>query len=207
MGLAVTRSLPNCIEKHQIQISAVAWRYLCFPLLFGILALIIATAPSLHAANSATNRTGSMGRLSSTELTGGWHLVRTPNPQGGPDAISIMHTADTSRSDLDLAGLMIRCRTPSAEVLIVLLRSFPLRARPHVVVGKPGNEIDFETTIAPPGTAVLFPRDVMSLISGPWQTMSDLSIQINIGQSTIRGVVELTGLKEAFKELMANCRE
>src|SRR5882757_2159539 len=47
-----------------------------------------------------------------------WPLVRTPHPQGGPQAVAIMRTADTARSDPDLAGLMIRCKEqPGFEVL------------------------------------------------------------------------------------------
>ena len=88
-----------------------------------------------------------------SELAGGWHLVRTHNPNGGADAISIMHTADTSRSDLDLVGLMIRCSETSAEVVIIILPALPFRSRPHVSFGKPGNETQFDATVAPPGTA------------------------------------------------------
>ena len=43
--------------------------------------------------------------------------MRTRNPHGGADAVSIMHTADTSKSDLDLAGLMIRCREGGTEIV------------------------------------------------------------------------------------------
>src|ERR1700752_4793071 len=57
-----------------------------------------------------------------------WPLIRTPRPNGGPDAIATMRTADTSRSDPDLAGLMIRCREKSGmEVLLALVRPFPPR--------------------------------------------------------------------------------
>src|ERR1700687_3487569 len=39
----------------------------------------------------------------------GWKLIRTPRPQGGGEAVSIIHTPDLMRSDPDLAGLMFRC--------------------------------------------------------------------------------------------------
>jgi hypothetical protein len=55
---------------------------------------------------------------------GSWRLVRTPNPRGGPDAVSVMQTPDPSRSDIDLAGLMLRCSDRGFEVLIVLLHPF-----------------------------------------------------------------------------------
>ena len=131
--------------------------------------------------------------------------MRTHNPNGGADAISIMHPADTSRSDLDLAGLMIRCSETGAEVVIVILPALPFRVRPHVTFGKPGNEIQFEATVAPPGTLVLLPNDAIGLVSGPWQTLEDLFVRIDDDQSTIRGVVKLAGLAAAFKQLQASC--
>jgi hypothetical protein len=141
----------------------------------------------------------------SSELAGGWHLLRTHNPNGGADAISIMHPADTTRSDLDLAGLLIRCGESSAEVVVVILPALPFRTRPHVAFGKPGNESEFDATVVPPGTAILLPNNVTTLVSGPWQALGDLFIRIDDGQSTIRGVVKLAGLEEAFKQLQSSC--
>jgi hypothetical protein len=171
----------------------------CLPLLFGtslILAALFANGPSL-AANP--------GRPLNTELTGGWHFVRTPNPQGGADAISIMHTADVSKSDLDLAGMMIRCRNHETEALVILLRPFAVRAHPRLVLGEPGNEIHFKATVAAPGTAILIPKNAAELVNGPWQSLDDLFIRVGEGPSAIRGVVSLAGLRSAFKMLTANC--
>ena len=175
-----------------------------FPLLVVIFVLAIGPASAVNGANPDTGKAGGAERPPSSELAAGWHFVRTRNPHGGADAISIMHTADTSRSDLDLAGLMVRCSESGAEVVIVFLRTLPLRARPHVVFGKPGNETQFEATVAPPGTAVLLPRDASDLVSGSWQVVSDLFIRIDDGNTTVRGVVALAGLQAAFKVLLAN---
>ena len=141
-----------------------------FPLLVAIFVLATAPASAVNGADSDSGKAGGAERALSSELAGGWHLVRTHNPNGGADAISIMHTADTSRSDLDLAGLMIRCSETSAEVVIVLVRALPFRARPHVALGKPGNETQFEATVAPPGTAVLLPNGRDNL--GEWAVAS-----------------------------------
>jgi hypothetical protein len=100
---------------------------------------------------------------------------------------------------------MIRCSERGTEAVIVLIRTFPLRARPHVVFGKPGNETKFEATVAPPGTSVLLPVDATILVSGPWQAQSDLFIRIEDGQTTISGVVALAGLQAAFKVLATSC--
>src|SRR5262249_29637112 len=63
---------------------------------------------------------------------GTWRLVRTPNPRGGPDAVSIMQTADATRSDIDLAGLTLRCSDTGFDVLVVFLKPFPPRRHPKV---------------------------------------------------------------------------
>ena len=173
-------------------------------LVVGLFILAIFDASAARGERPNT-RFGGPVTLSGLELTGGWRLVRTANPHGGADAISIMHTADPSRSDLNLAGLMIRCIGSATEVVIVLLRPFPLRARPHVLLGEPGHETRLEATIVAPGTAVLLPGDGKLLVSGPWQAKNDLSIRIVDDQTTITGVVGLTGLQPAFKTLETNC--
>src|ERR1700733_4523674 len=77
-------------------------------------------------------------------LNSNWHLQRTANPRGGPDAVSISHTADISRSDLDLAGMMLRCGEKGVEVLIVAVTPFSPHARPNVTIGANGNEWRFD---------------------------------------------------------------
>src|SRR5262245_15718687 len=58
----------------------------------------------------------------STATSGGtWRLVRTPDPRGGPDAVSIMQTADAARSDMDLVGLTLRCSDTGFDILVVFL--------------------------------------------------------------------------------------
>ena len=173
------------------------------PLLFSLL-VTISTLAMASAVDAAGPDTADRAPPS-PELTGGWHLVRTRNPNGGPDAISIMHTADPSRSDPDLAGLMIRCSERGTEAAIVLIQTFPLRARPRVVFGKPGNETQFEATVAPPGTSILIPGDAATLVGSAWQAENDLFIRVEDGRSTVRGVVALAGLQTAFKVLATSC--
>jgi hypothetical protein len=180
----------------------IAARHLC-PLLIAIFAIVI--VPTAKGIDVSNDRAGAAERSFKSEMAGGWHFVRTPNPNGGPDAISIMHTADTSKSDLDLAGLMIRCREGSPDVVIVLLRAFPLRARPRVSLGRLESETRFEATVAAPGTAILLPGDAATLVNGSWRDQKDIFIRVDEGQTTIRGVVTLAGLQGAFKVLVASC--
>jgi hypothetical protein len=175
------------------------------PLLLLAMSLVIASASVSDAAGARTVGAGSPERPSGSESMGGWRLVHTRNPQGGADAVSIMHTADTSKSDLDLAGLMIRCAEGNVEVVIVLIQPLPFRARPHVGFGDSGNEASFEGTVVPPGTAILLPREATALATGKWQALSELMIRVEDGKNTIRGVVALSGLASAFKTLLASC--
>jgi hypothetical protein len=171
---------------------AIAGIGICLPAIDGAL------APGGPPILAAAERTAD-------EPARAWRLVHTPNPSGGPDAVSIMHTADTSRSDLELAGLMIRCNGNRAELAIILLRPFPLRARPLVKLGKPGEEKQFEATVSPPGTAVILPGDPKTIVGQPWQSESELFVRVIDGQTAISGVVALPGLQSAFDQLMANC--
>jgi hypothetical protein len=142
--------------------------------------------------------------------TGTWRLVRTRNPNGGQDAVSIMQTADIVKSDLDLAGLMLRCGQTGIEVLLVLVQPLPPRAHPKVTVSAAGRSEDFVAKIVPPGAALLLPQEATELASGPWTAASELAVQIDPGQNdgestAIRGAISLTGLAGALPVLTANC--
>ena len=171
----------------------------------GLSAFLILTSVGVPAWNRANAVTLAAGEQSSAESAGAWRLVRTPNPRSGPDAVSIMHTADIARSDLNLAGLMLRCSGGRSELAIVLLNAFPLRAHPRVIFGNPGHETEFDATIGPPGTAVVLPGDPKTAIGGAWSTESDLFIRVIDGPTKVSGVVPLAGLQSAFALLMSNC--
>jgi hypothetical protein len=160
---------------------------------------------AVNGADTDNEQAAGSEQTVSSELAEGWRLMHSHNPKGGADVISIVHPADTSRSDLDLVGLMIRCQESNAEVLVVVLPALPARTRPNVVLGKPGNETEFQATIAPPGTLVLLPEQATSLMSGPWHALEDLFVRVDDGQSTIRGVIKIAGLEAAFKKLQASC--
>jgi hypothetical protein len=141
---------------------------------------------------------------------GTWRLVRTKNPDGGKDAVSIMHAADVLKSDLDLAGLMLRCGDGGVDVLIVVVEPLPPRAHPTVTVSAAGERDDFYAAIVPPGLELLLPPQVRELVSGPWTRARELSVEIDPGTGDsvpklIRGVVSLAGLGSALPVLTANC--
>ena len=140
-----------------------------------------------------------------------WRLVQTVDPQSDRKMVSIMRTADTIRSDPDLAGLMIRCRSrlgdgsPNLEVLVVLLNPLPLRAHPNVRLKSESGESRYTASIAVPGALVLLPAEATALATGSWQSVNELTIDVEDAGLTIRGVVALGGLRSALSELSASC--
>jgi hypothetical protein len=162
-------------------------------------------AARLRCYEHASSASAPNPQSQSTSI-GTWRLVRTRNPAGGSDAVAIMQTADVARSDLDLAGLMLRCGASDVEALVVVLRPFPFRAHPKVTVSSDGKNEDFTTTVAPPGTALLLPAEATSLVAGPWKSSPELAVEVD-DQSPIRGVISLAGLGAAYRMLVTNCQK
>jgi hypothetical protein len=142
----------------------------------------------------------------STATSGGtWRLVRTPNPRGGPDTVSIMQTADAARSDIDLVGLTLRCSDSGFDVLVVFLKAFPPRARPKVKLTTSGATINLEATVIPPGTAISLPAEAATMLKGSWQSSLELAVEVNDDSTATRGVISLAGLGPALSLLTSNC--
>jgi hypothetical protein len=135
-----------------------------------------------------------------------WPLVRTPHPQGGAEAVAIMRTADTARSDPDLAGLMIRCsEKPGLEVLLALVRPFPPRTKRDVVVESGSTQSVLHAEASSTGTALVLPIEATVFTSGPWRDVKELSVSIKDSKTVISGVIRLDGLAPAMAKLSASC--
>ncbi len=137
--------------------------------------------------------------------TGGWRLMRTANPRGGADAVSMSHTADITRSDPDLAGLMLRCGEKGAEIVIVVVTPFPPRAQTSVTIGADGKEWRFEARVLPPGAELLLPAVATGLAAGQWQSAHELAVKVSSQEQSFGGVIPIDGLDAARATLAANC--
>jgi hypothetical protein len=134
-----------------------------------------------------------------------WRLVRTPDPAGGRDAVSITRTADVAKSDLEFAGLMLRCGERSAEILIVLVRALPPRAHPKVKLIAGASTAELTASVVPPDVLLLLPSDATALATGAWQGATELSVSVEDQQGEIRGVIPLVGLGHALALLRSAC--
>jgi hypothetical protein len=162
-----------------------------------VAALLVAGSLALGVAAAANDP--------SQTAPGGWRLIRSANPQGGPDAVSMSHTADISRSDLELAGLMLRCADKGIDLVIVVVTPFPPRAQPSVTISANGKEWHFDAQIVPPGAELLLPAEAMSLTTGPWQSAHELAVKVSSPDQSFGGVVPIDGLAGALATLVANC--
>lgn len=148
---------------------------------------------------------GAQSTVFAATNAGTWRLVRTPNPRGGPDAVSIMQTADTARSDVDLVGLTLRCSDTGFDVLVVLLKPFPPRTHPKVKLTSSGATVHLEATVIPPGAAISLPAEAATLVKGSWQSSSELAIEVGDDGNATRGFISLVGLEPALSLLASNC--
>ncbi len=151
--------------------------------------------------SSSENALGAKAQSSSNQNIDPWRMVRTPNPQGGADAISIMRTADLVKSDPELAGVMVRCRSADLEVLVVLVKALPFRAKPNVRI----DGTSFVGTVVPPGAAVLLPSEATLLARRSWFDTGGLAIEVASEGQAVKGTVQMDNFRIALESLESNC--
>lgn len=136
---------------------------------------------------------------------GTWRLLRTPSSADGHETVSVVQTADVSRSDVEFAGLMLHCGQTQPQVMVVLVRPLPPRTHPQVTVTAGGASTAFTASVVPPGALVLLPPEATALATGPWQAASELAVVVKDDSTVIRGAVSLSGLGTALETLRSNC--
>lgn len=175
-----------------------------------------APAPERSAAPSAAGDAGRSGLSSQpggqsrgptrSEAIGAWRLVRTPDPTGGKDAISIMRPADLTGSDPELVGLMLRCGSGDIEVLTVVIPPLPPRATPAVTIRTPAGSNTYEARVTPPGSAILLSANAARDAKAVWPTASALTVEIAASETQmIKGVIPVDGLGAAVNALTTAC--
>ncbi len=137
-----------------------------------------------------------------------WKFTRTQGDKAGESFAAIMKTADITQSDLDFAGLIIRCAPKGKiDVLIALIRPFPPRSHPRVTIASGSVSQTFEATLTAAGAAVVLPEEVAAFAAGKWQSTPALAVTVKENDNQIKGVVELNGLREAYNSLLVGCSQ
>jgi hypothetical protein len=141
-----------------------------------------------------------------TQLDQGWRLVATTEPGGRGEAVSVMHTVDSAKSDLGLAGLSLRCgRNGGTEIVLVMLDPTNRSTPPKVALTTVSGRKEFETTVASGGEALLLPPAALSLAMGDWLTATEVSVEVMASPNPVRGVVPIGGLQAALHALAPHC--
>ena len=128
-------------------------------------------------------------------------VIRTEAPTPFPSCTPPIHRGRTLIS----RALWSAAAKAAPKLLLLFYRHCPLALDPTSRSASQEMKSNSKREVAPPGTLVLLPNDATTLVSGSWQTLEDLFIRIDDGQSTIHGVVKLAGLAAAFKKLQASC--
>jgi hypothetical protein len=155
-----------------------------------------------HCEDMFAQRVKAASRTS--QLPGGWRLVKTPDPRGGPEAVSVLHAADTTKSDLNFAGLTFRCGQTGIETLLILVEPLVRGSQYTVRVKSSSTEPQFEAKALQGGEVLLLPPSATAMAGGSWQAVPELSIEI-AGPSPIRGSVPIGGLSGALQALSQSC--
>jgi hypothetical protein len=135
-----------------------------------------------------------------------WQLARTPNSAGGPDSISITKITNTTGSDQDIAGLMLRCgEGATTQVVVVVAVPLPLKTHPKVTVMAGAKTTEFTASVVTPGALVLLPEKASALVEGPWQSVPELAVSISESRRSLHGVIPLTGISTALQTLQSTC--
>jgi hypothetical protein len=100
---------------------------------------------------------------------------------------------------------MLRCTNGGIEALVIVIEPRPPRSRVGVVVSANGANARFESTIAPPFTALLLPREAAALLAGAWVSAPELAITVEGEPFPERGIVLLAGLRQAMDQLTIAC--
>ncbi len=144
-----------------------------------------------------------VGAPENRAMPSGWRLLRSGNPDA--PIMSASRTADATRSDLDLAGLILRCSDKGIETLIVVVTPFPPRTRPVVTLTANNREWTFDAEVVTPGTQLLLPIDASILASGPSRAASELGVKISLQERHFGGVIPTQGIGQALASLAAVC--
>jgi hypothetical protein len=145
-----------------------------------------------------------LGASRTTQLAGGWRLVKIPDPRGGLEAVTVLHAADTAKSDANFAGLTFRCSLAGIETLLILLTPLARGSQYRVVAKSGPTETQFEAKALQGGEVLLLPPSATVLAGGSWQAAQELSVDV-AAPSPIRGTVPIGGLASALLVLSQSC--
>jgi hypothetical protein len=166
----------------------------------------IAEPAARAQCNEMSKMFGNPTNAQRTTLPGEWRLVRTPNPRGGIDAISVSHTAEIQKSDPNFAGIMLRCDQGQMEALVIVLEPYPPSAIIELTITRHNLPSKYRAGVVPPGVMVRLPADAATTLLAAGHQDEELTVSLASESTTpTKGVVKLSGLDQAVGTLRGLC--
>jgi hypothetical protein len=110
-----------------------------------------------------------------------------------------------SSSDLNFAGIMLRCSKNNLQVMVALVEPLPPRSQTLVTIASGDRETKLTGTVIGPGLAILLPPEASALAETAWRSLDRISIVVEKGDTKLKGSVALGGLPAALQKLRENC--
>jgi hypothetical protein len=141
------------------------------------------------------------------ELPSGWHLSGTQDANSGASLFSLMHAADFRKSDLNFAGIVLRCASGPIEVLLAVIEPYPPRARVNVTLKLDETpELSFVGNVVPPGAMIRLPPEGAAYLSQRIHSVRELRVQLFYEKKLeTKGAVDLVGFSDAIDSLKSKC--
>ena len=144
-------------------------------------------------------------RASPSTLAGGWLLSRAPIPGSERSSVALLHAVDPMRSDIGIAGLMLRCSEAGFDTILVVVTPYPPSAAPQVTIASGAESRTFAASVLPTGAALALPAAASDLARTVWRGGVELSVSISDDGATLNGVIPIPNLDAALRTLMASC--
>lgn len=138
-------------------------------------------------------------------LAGGWLLARAPIAGSNRTSVALIHAVDPLRSDIGVAGLMLRCGEHGFDTILVVVTPYPPSAAPQVTIATGKGSRTFPASVLPTGAALALPAAASDLARTVWGGEVELSVSIVDRDATVNGVIPIPSLDAALRTLSASC--
>lgn len=155
-----------------------------------------------------SNAFGAQSPSQRTALPEGWSLARTSPPGGGPDRISVTHSADLEQSGANFAGVALRCVKGQIELLLIVIEPYPPQTTTIDVAIKMGARFTstYRAKVIPPGVMIRLPDAVVPRILDNPDHAAELNASLTLGNSPpTAGTIKLAGIGQAIGTLRSLC--
>jgi hypothetical protein len=170
-----------------------------------MVAALISTALASSAATFPETAAPAIQLAAPSPLVGGWLLSRAPIPGSERSSVALVHAVDPMRSDLGVAGLMLRCGEHGFDTILVVVTPYPPSAAPQVTIATAKGPQTFSASVLPTGAALALPAAASDLARTEWANEAELSVSIVDGGATVNGVIPIPSLEAALHTLSASC--